>query len=535
MLPEASGSIDLEFVATSTMLQGQPTLELLQTQQQLWHRLQLQMTGWLHVLTEWATRLQEVGQRLAALHTTWTTTRVAVQQAQAPAPILQQIDATLAAIAAQMPLEAQRVAGLDLQSRVAHEVARCEQMLAQIARVQQQTVTGMLVRDGLPLWRAALWTEARTALPARVLQVTTVYGSDLLHYVRHPAEGLPLHAGLFLLLALGFGVARRQSQRWQTDGEAASTALRVFQHPVAAVLLVTLFIATSPFAQLPLTVREVFSLGALLPMLLLTQPVVAAYVVPGLYALGGLFALDIVMLALAGTPWLGQVLLVGETLVGLLMAGWMLGYLRRAPGAAARPSEASALRLGTWFFGLMFVVGLLASSLGYGRLARFMTSSILAGGVLALTLAAFVRVLNGVLACALRVWPLQALHLVRRHRDLLEHRLSRVLAWLAVLGWIARYLNYFGLLEPMLAAGYVVLTVKLERGSISLSVGDVLAFGLTVVGAYLFSTFLRFVLTRTCISVRVSPQASPTRFRACSITLFWRWGSSWRSGSWGWT
>src|SRR5262245_53956802 len=302
VLPEVSGTIDLELAAISTLLQGEPTLEVLQTQQQLWQRRYLQTTGWLHVLTGQATHLQEVGQRLTALHTTWTATRAAAQQA--PEPILQQIDATLAAIAAaQTPLEAQRVAVLDLQSRVAHEVARCEQALARIAQVQQQAVTGILIRDGLPLWRAALWTEARTALPTRVRQVATAYGSDLLRYVRDPTAGLPLYAGLSLVLALAFGTARRQSQRWQTAGEATAAALRVFQHPAAAAVLVTLFIATSPFAQIPLTVREVFSIVELLPMLLLTQPVVAASAMPGLYALGGLFVLDIVLQALAGTPY----------------------------------------------------------------------------------------------------------------------------------------------------------------------------------------------------------------------------------------
>jgi potassium efflux system protein len=495
VLPEASGTIDLELAVTSTMLQGQPTLELLQTQRQLWQRRQQQITGWLHVLTERATRLQEVEHRLTDLHATWSATRTAAQQAQAPEPVLQQIDATLAAIvAAQTPLEAQRVVVLDLQSRIAHEVARCEQMLAQIAQVQQQAVTGMLVRDGLPLWHAALWTEVRTALRERVPQVATTYWSDILRYVHNPAEGLLWHTGLFLALALVFGAARRQVQRWQTAGEAASSALRVFQHPVAAALLVTLFTATSPFAQIPLTVREVFYIVALLPMLLLTQPVVTASVVPGLYVLGGLFALDIVMQALAGTPRLGQVLLVGETLVGIMAAGWMLSHLRRAPGATARPSGMSDLRLVPWLFLLTFAAGIVASSLGYGRLARLMTSGILAGGVLALTLAASFRVLNSVRAGALRVWPLQALHLVRHHRDLLERRLSRVLVWMVILGWVARYLNYLGLLEPVLASGYAVLTAKLERGSISLSVGDGLAFGFTVLGAYLFSAFLRFVL-----------------------------------------
>ena len=495
VLPEASGTIDLELAATSTMLQGQPTLELLQTQQQLWQRRQLQTTGWLHALTGWATHLQEVGHRLTDLRTTWSTTRAAAQQAQAPEPILQQIDTTLAALAAaQTPLETQRTAALDLQSRVAHEVARCEKMLAQITQGQQQAVTGLLVRDGLPLWRAVLWTEARTALPARARQVAITYWSDILHYVRDPAAGLPLHAGLCLVLALVFGAARQQSQRWQATGEAAAAALSVFQHPVTAALLVTLLIATSPFAQIPLTVREVFYIVALLPMLLLTQPVVAASVVPWLYALGGLFALDIVLQALAGTPRLGQVLLVGETLLGIIVAGWMLGHLRRVPGATTRQSEVVALRLGTWLFVLTFAVGLVASSLGYGRLARLMTSGILVGGILALTLAASVRVLNGVLACALRVWPLQTLHLVQHHRDLLERRLSRMLVWLAMLGWVIRYLNYVGLLEPVLSLGYAVLAARLERGTISLSVGDILAFGLTVLGAYLLSAFLRFVL-----------------------------------------
>src|SRR5262249_58016839 len=110
-----------------------------------------------------------------------------------------------------------------------------------------------------------------------------------------------------------------------------AAGLRVSQQPAAAAVLVTLLIATSPFAQIPFMVREVLHMVALLPMLRLTQPVVTASVVPGLYALGGLFALDIVLQALAGAPRLSQGLLIGETLVGLLVAGWVLGHPRRGP------------------------------------------------------------------------------------------------------------------------------------------------------------------------------------------------------------
>ena len=212
VLPEVSGTIDLELAATSTMLQGQPTLELLQTQQQLWQRRQLQMTGWLHVLTGRATQLQEVLNRLdRPAHDLDRDPRCRAAGAGARAdPPADRRHAGRHCRRHRHPWQAQRTAVLDLQSRVAHEVARCEQVLAQIAQVQQQAVTGMLVRDGLPLWRAALWAEARTALPERVRQVATAYWADILHYVRDPAEGLPLHAGLFLVLVLAFGAARRQ-------------------------------------------------------------------------------------------------------------------------------------------------------------------------------------------------------------------------------------------------------------------------------------------------------------------------------------
>jgi potassium efflux system protein len=509
-LPEVSSTIDLELTATSTLLQGQPTLRVLQTQAQRWQRWELQTTGWLHALTGQATQLEQAWHRLADLHTTWTDTRVAAQVAQAPAPILQQIDATLSAMAAaQMPLQTQYTAVLNLQSRVAHEVARCGQALAQIAQVQQQRVTWLMRRDGLPIWRAALWAEAHRALPERVHQVAAAYGADLLHYVRDPAAGLPLYAGLFLILALAFGAARRQMQRWQVAGEATSSALRVFQRPYAAALAVTLLIPTSPLAPIPLTVREVFVLLGILSTIRLIQLVVGAPVLSGLYALGAFFALDTVRQDFAGAPLLGQVLLVGETLAGMVVAGWMLGHLRRSPGATVGPSGISALRLGAQLVLLLFTVGLVAASLGYGHLAHLVTSGMLAGGALAVALYATVQVVRGVLAYALRCWPLQTLQMVRHHRDLLERRLSTGLLWVALLTWLGRYLYAFGLWGPTLSWGHAVLASKLERGAISLSVGDVLAFVLTVVGAYVLSAFLRFMLAEDVYPrLRITPGQS---------------------------
>ncbi|MGH7766299.1 MAG: mechanosensitive ion channel family protein, partial [Candidatus Binatia bacterium] len=51
-----------------------------------------------------------------------------------------------------------------------------------------------------------------------------------------------------------------------------------------------------------------------------------------------------------------------------------------------------------------------------------------------------------------------------------------------------------GLLNPALSLGSVILAAKLDRGSVSISVSDVLTFVLTVWVAYKLSAFIRFLL-----------------------------------------
>jgi small-conductance mechanosensitive channel len=96
--------------------------------------------------------------------------------------------------------------------------------------------------------------------------------------------------------------------------------------------------------------------------------------------------------------------------------------------------------------------------------------------------------------------------MVQRHRDLLERRTHLVLLWLAVGVWVIRSLSYVGLLGPVSTLGQSVLTARVERVALSLSVGDVVAFVLALWLAYLLSAFLRFVLEED-----VYPQVGLTR------------------------
>ena len=202
-LRNASELIGVELAETKSLLDEQPTLELLQTQQEHWQQRRLQTVAWVAAFTKRVNQLQDALDHIADLQKTWTETRAAARAARAPQTTLQQIDATLASlVAAQRPIQTERAAALDLQSRVGAEVARCTSVLAQLAQVQQKAVTGMLVRNHPPIWSAKVWADVRSEFGASLRKVAARYQEDLLLYVRNPAYGLPWHLGLFLLLAI---------------------------------------------------------------------------------------------------------------------------------------------------------------------------------------------------------------------------------------------------------------------------------------------------------------------------------------------
>lgn len=141
-----------------------------------------------------------------------------------------------------------------------------------------------------------------------------------------------------------------------------------------------------------------------------------------------------------------------------------------------------------------FALGLVTGILGYMRLARLFTSTSVGLGFLVLLLYCSMRIAMGLLAFSISTWPLGSLRMVQHHRELLLRRAQRVLVWLAVFTGVLRSLDHLGLFQPTFAFGEAILTTKLERGALSLSPGDVLAFLLTVWAAYLLSAFLRFIL-----------------------------------------
>ena len=493
-LPDLSEKLDAQFAATTKTLEAEPTLDTLQSLQQDWQHHELAAKGSLSALTLQAAKLQQSLNQLTDLQKIWSNTRASAQEAKAPDQILQQIDATLASIsAAQAKLQSERAALLDLQSRVAQGVTKCDKILAQIGEIQQQAVAGTFVASVPPIWRVELWPEALDALPGHLRRAGSAQWSEIVKYLREPHQGSALHAALFIVLAVVFSAARRKLAAWEMSGVAVSPAISVFKRPYAAALAMTLIFVTSPFFQVPTAVRQLLTILMLVPMLRVVRPMLSVSVASVGYTFCFLLAVDILRQAFSGIRLVGLAIIVAETLAAIIV---LFGTRRHYRQIIAERAESSGLLLKAGRFLLMIVllIALAAGAAGYARLARLLTPGILVGAVMVILTFAMVRVAGGAIALALRLWPLRLLRMVAHQGELLEQRVNRLLNWGAVLAWSIRYLAYLGLLDSAWSFGQALLATKLERGTIAISLGNVVEFVLIVWLAYQLSRFLRFVL-----------------------------------------
>jgi len=182
-----------------------------------------------------------------------------------------------------------------------------------------------------------------------------------------------------------------------------------------------------------------------------------------------------------------------QLVVSIAFLLWLMrpARLKRLPASARLPG---GLRLGTRAALVLLVTSLLAGALGFRSLSTLLGNGVLTSTFLALVAYAAVRAVEVVLRVLLSTDRARQLGLVRQRGDALVRSTTRIVT--AVMGflWLLLTLDAFAVREPLLEAGRSLLDFAVEVGELKLSVGDVLAFAITLAAAFGISRVIRFFL-----------------------------------------
>lgn len=514
-LPALEREIEARLQENSTILNSRPSLETLRRLETDWTTLDRTLSLWKRDLTARATALDREISRLITFGNTWqqtlnlsaNTTQDAAQQGDlqstttevvvsTPPEIVERIQATLLAIKkTREQVEKRRTKVLALQNHVAEQGARVSEALNNVKQVRYEVVNRLFVKDSPPIWRVDVYSSSGQTLLENIRNTLVTQWAALGAYAARQWPNFIIHAIVLLLLVAGLYWARRRVQPWVAAEPSLEGVSRVFKIPIATALVLSILMSGWIYPQAPRLFTALLGAAALIPTIIVLRQLVERHLFPVLNALVVFYFFDQLRAISAALPVVTRVLFLFEMLGGFVFLVWSIrsGQLTRV-SEDERDLLWKTVRFAKRLAAVVFLMAFIANAFGYVSIASLVGGALLSSAYVAIIFYAAIRILDGLIMFATRVPPLSLLGMVKRKRPLFRRRIREVLRWIAIVGWVLYTLRVLSLRAAVVENIRAALNAKLEVGSLAISLGNVLAFLITVWAAFLLSRFLRFML-----------------------------------------
>lgn len=457
-----------------------------------WNFYDRQLNSWRRDLQRVTSGYSEDAASVSARRAAWEATRAKTGLAPALASRASGIAAQLAVAerAISKPLDQQLQLGRKANTLQASIDAGRKAVSASINDYDKRLMT----IDVPPLWAMASDPDYAQgdAISAAEMGIS-IEEEFLAEYVAAYRERLVVHAALALaLLPLLLWLSVR-SRKMVSDDPSLQSSAHVLRRPISAWLVVTLVSVPLLLPDAPLLLHQVALLLALIPVLRLLPANVytalgaAPFIVTGLYLI---YRLGFLLL---GHALYFRIHLLAVSLIALVALVWLLW------SRAARTLGPGMFAAGTWR-GLGFLavavlmVAVAANVIGNVSLATVLTGGVVASFYVGLALQAGAAVLTSMLRLLLARKSITRFRVVSQRSGPLLEALGRLVKLGALVLWAAITLDAFRVLRPAVRMARKLLTFPLEAGHISVTLGAIMTFLLSVWIAFWLARSIRAVL-----------------------------------------
>jgi small-conductance mechanosensitive channel len=473
-------------------LQSLPAIRL-QSLERHWKFYDTRLAAWRGQLQRITARYSEDVAELARRRATWEATR-ATAGSLAPA-LSERIDSILAEIA----LAEQALSGpLDNQLRLARRGNTVQQAVDSGEKAVAAAIAyfdhRLLMIDSPPLWEEwRHWTPSDAPLSTLLVGLEIERGFLVEYNAAHKVRLRVLHVSALLLLPLFIWLSRRSRRLVSDDPELQSSA-QVLLRPISSWLVVVLVGVLFFEPNAPIIRHQSALLLALVPVLRLLPRRLYAVLGPWPYVVTALYLLYQLSFLLLGVPIMLRLHLMVIGVLTLATLLWLL-LRRRGDGArTAQPRPYAFVRAAAWAAAAALLVALVANLVGNVSLAEALTGGVLDSGYVGLALYAGASVLNAILALLLARRGRTRFSVVTQHAGPLLHVVGRLVNVVALVSWVLIVLNEFRVYRPIEHWARVLLTYPIGIGAISITLGSVLLFLVSVWVAFWLARTIRVVL-----------------------------------------
>jgi len=482
--------VDATADETSRQLDDNPPLSVLLDIETPWRQIRPELVQRKEQLAKLGKQLDGVAAEITQLADETEEVHAALAAAHAPPEVIERDDSLRQAVAAQrQDLLARQRKLLLLRDRATAALAHADEAMADIDSFSQSRVQQIFVSETVPLWRQkVLWDTA--TLFAQVRQTLADFAQPLLPYLRHSGWKLLAQLLIFVLTALLLRQGRATAAAWSQRDVVLERFVGITQHPWSAALLASLVTMIPIESDAPRIIWVIAGALAIPATLRIASRVID----PQRYFLVYLLTIYSGVALLRSVFSASAPLLQGCVAVEALLACGLTWWVVRRRADRFGPRAAHYVRTYGTLGVVLLVTNFVGVIWGYLDLAQLVMFVTLGGASIGVILLMSARVALGLSAYLLRVRPLTDLRLVRRNRDRILRIITRALTGVLVVAWCILVLRDLRLFDGFLATLQGVMDVPFKRGAISVSLGDVVGFVITLWISWLLSSFIRFVL-----------------------------------------
>ena len=497
-LPAVADEITARLAQPAQLTAGRPSFENLRRTENDWRALGKNLPQWKNDLTDRARKLEASLAQLNDLEKTWQLTQSEAANGEAvPVEVATRIQNILTAVAdvrRQIGVQQARIVGL--QDKVDEQQKRVDGALNGIGEARTALVGQLLVQDNPPLWNRALWTQAPADVWRAAVASLTGQLVVLTDFANRNIISIIIHLLVFIGFAGSLIFLRQRAQLWVEKEPELKNAAVIFYLPISTALVLAILVSSPIYPPIPQILRTIFGAVALLPTIIILRKLVERSLYPILYSLVVFYFIDLLRTVSDSQEIIWRLLFPAEMLGGFLFFLW-LRRARLSENLNDKSRQNNVFRTFRFVIYLVlpiFALAFLANIFGYVSFSQLLGSAVLRSSYAALIIYAIVRIIDGLIIFALRFRPLSLLKMVRKHRALIQKRLRKLLRWIAFGGWVLITLELLSLRDPLFQEIKAILNARLNVGSLSISLGDVLAFAVTVWATFLLSRLVRFAL-----------------------------------------
>ena len=423
----------------------------------------------------------------------WANT-VAEAQAAGVAPELLELTRTTEASINKMrqSLGALQRRAFALQGKMGRTQASVQTALDRIADEETSLLNNLLRRERPPLWSDTVYGASLQAMAGRVGNELSKSWAAIAQMVRGELDRLGFQIVLLIIIGLFLCRARTHARQLAEADPLTTTAMKIFDRPFSIAALITLILTPRLYLSTPPAVFDAIGLLMLVPIVRLVSPLVEPKLRPALYFLAGLYLVDWLRDLLEAAPLVARLIFVIEMLAATALAVQLVRSkaLHQADGKTMQSGVRFALDVALGLTSLAAV----ATIAGFVRLGVLLGTGVLNSAYLAILLLAVARAAEALIALFLRSRLSEYLQFIALRRAAIRKISAGVIRIASFAIWLFVTLDLLALRDMVIDLVKTIVFTELKAGALTISLGDILAFGATIVAAVMIARFIIVLL-----------------------------------------